>query len=188
MSARPTFTIFCGPMMSSKTTRLLAAIDRFRYQNLRVIAFKPKLDRRYTPEEISTHSGGKMAAILVSSGDEILRNSSLLNPDVVAVDEAFMIDGSADAVVQLFRQGVTIVVSSIEMSATCNIFPEMEKMIPWATRVEKCAAVCLVCGEDAYYTQKKVADLAEIAIGGAELYEPRCWHHHGTVKIEVENI
>jgi len=188
MSARPTFTIFCGPMMSSKTTRLLAAIDRFRYQNLTVVAFKPKLDRRYTPEEISTHNGGKMTAIVVSTGDEILRHSSMLTPDVVAVDEAFMIDGSADALIKLFRMGVTIVVSSIEMSATCNIFIELEKMLPWATRIEKCAAVCLVCGEDAYYTQRKIADLAEIAVGGSELYEPRCWHHHNTVKVEVENI
>jgi len=188
MPARPTFTIFCGPMMSSKTTRLLAAIDRFRFQNLKVVAFKPKLDRRYTPEEISTHNGGKISAVLVSSGDEILRHAELTNPDVVAVDEAFMIDGSADAVIQLFRQGVTIVVSSIEMSATCNVFTEMEKMLPWATRIEKCAAVCLICGEDAFYTQKKIADLAEIAVGGSELYEPRCWHHHSVVKLDVVNI
>jgi thymidine kinase len=71
--------------MSSKTTRLLAAIDRFRFQNLKVVAFKPKLDRRYTPEEISTHNGGKISAVLVSSGDEILRHAELTNPDVVAV-------------------------------------------------------------------------------------------------------
>ena len=168
--------------MSSKTTRLLAAIDRFRYQNLNVVAFKPKLDRRYTPEEISTHSGGKMNALTVSSGDELLRHAELVSPDVVAVDEAFMIDGSAEALITLFRRGVTVVVSSIEMSATCNVFHELEKMLPWATRIEKCAAVCLVCGEDAYYTQRKVADLAEIAVGGSELYEPRCWHHHNTVR------
>lgn len=168
--------------MSSKTTRLLAAIDRFRYQNLNVVAFKPKLDRRYTPEEISTHNGGKMNALSVSSGDELLRHAELVSPDVVAVDEAFMIDGSAEALITLFRRGVTVVVSSIEMSATCNVFHEIEKMLPWATRIEKCAAVCLVCGEDAYYTQRKVADLAEIAVGGSELYEPRCWHHHNTVR------
>ena len=64
----------------------------------------------------------------------------------------------------------------------------MEKMLPWATRIEKCAAVCLVCGEDAFYTQKKIADLAEIAVGGSELYEPRCWHHHSVVKLDMVNI
>ena len=187
MSTRPSFTIFCGPMMSSKTTKLLAAIDRFRYQNLRVLAFKPRLDRRYTPDEISTHNGGRIQATLVSSGDEILRHVGFSDPDVIAVDEAFMIDGSADALIQLYRQGKTVVVSSIEMSATCNVFTEVEKMLPWATKIEKCAAVCLICSEDAYYTQKKVSDIAEITVGGAELYEPRCWHHHNTIKLTDEN-
>lgn len=175
---RPTFTIFCGPMMSSKTTRLLAAIDRFRYQSLNVVAFKPSLDRRYTTHEISTHSGGKIDAIVVGSGDEILRHTEIIKPDVVAVDEAFMIDGSADALIRLFRSGITVVVSSIEMSSSCNVFVEIEKMLPWATRIEKCAAVCVSCGEDAYYTHRKISDLSEIVVGGAEMYEPRCWHHH----------
>jgi thymidine kinase len=168
--------------MSSKTTRLLAAVDRFRFQNLKVQAFKPKLDRRYTPDEISTHSGGKIPANVVSTGDEIVRFCEITMPDVVAVDEAFMIDGSADALIRLFRSGVTIVVSSIEMSSSCNIFPEVEKMLPWATRVEKCAAVCLECGEDAYYTHRKVDDISEIAVGGSEMYEPRCWHHHAIIQ------
>jgi len=168
--------------MSSKTTRLLAAIDRFRYQNLNVISFKPKLDRRYTPDEISTHNGGKINAVVVSSGDEILRHCDLSQPDVVAVDEAFMIDGCADALIALFRSGVTIVVSSIEMSSSCNVFYEVEKILPWATKIEKCSAVCLVCGEDAFYTHRKVEDMTEIAVGGAELYEPRCWHHHSIVQ------
>lgn len=178
----PTFTIFTGPMMGSKTTRLLGSIDRLRHQNRKIVAFKPRMDRRYTDNEISTHNGGKITAVVVSTGDEIIQHAALIEPDVVAVDEAFMIDGSADALITLFRRGVSILVSSIEMSANCNIFPEIERMLPWATKIEKCAAVCVVCGEDAYYTQKKVSDLTEIAIGGAELYEPRCWHHHSSVK------
>lgn len=182
MSTRPSFTVFCGPMMSSKTTRLLAAVDRFRYQNLKVASFKPKLDCRYTPDEISTHNGGKISAIVVSSGDEILRHCDLFTPDVVAVDEAFMIDGCADALIALFRSGTTVVVSSIEMSSSCNVFYEVEKLLPWATKVEKCAAVCMVCGEDAYYTHKKIDDMTEIAVGGSELYEPRCWHHHSVIQ------
>ena len=68
------------------------------------------------------------------------------------------------------------------MSANCNSFSEIEKMLPWATKIDKCTAVCVVCGEDAPYTQKKVNDIAEITVGGAELYEPRCWSHHATVR------
>jgi thymidine kinase len=140
------------------------------------------MDRRYAKEEITTHNGGKLEALIVSTGDEILRHVDVYEPDVVAVDEAFMIDGSADALIQIYRRGVSVVVSSIEMSANCNSFPEIEKILPWATNVEKCTAVCVVCGEDAPYTQKKVNDIAEITVGGSELYEPRCWSHHASAR------
>ena len=98
--------------------------------------------------------------------------------DVVAVDEAFMIEGVSEALVAIFRMGVTIVVSSLDLSANCKIFPEMEKLMCWATRVEKCPAVCPECGADAYYTFKKVECDEEILIGGSDIYEPRCWNHH----------
>jgi thymidine kinase len=140
------------------------------------------MDRRYAKEEITTHNGGKLEALIVSTGDEILRHTELYEPDVIAVDEAFMIDGSADALIKIYRRGISVVVSSIEMSANCNSFPEIEKILPWATKIEKCTAVCVVCGEDAPYTQKKVNDIAEITVGGSELYEPRCWSHHASAR------
>ena len=77
---------------------------------------------------------------------------------------------------------MSVVVSSIEMSASCKVFPEIEQILPWATKIEKCTAVCVVCGEDAPYTHRKVSDLAEITVGGAELYEPRCWSHHASAR------
>jgi thymidine kinase len=97
---------------------------------------------------------------------------------VVAVDEAFMIPGASWVLIDLFKKGKTIVVSSLDLSATGKAFDEIEAMFPWATHIEKCPAVCTVCGQDAFYTHKKVEDIAEITVGGSELYEPRCWKHH----------
>ena len=141
----PRFVIYCGPMMSSKTTRLMAEIERYKYKTKKVFAFKPKLDSRYTPDEICTHSGSKISARVISDGKDITRCVIFDEPDVIAVDEAFMIDGVADALID---------------------------------------AVCVICGDDAQYTHRKVDNLAEIAVGGAELYEPRCWSHHATARLQ----
>jgi thymidine kinase len=101
-------------------------------------------------------------------------------PDVIAVDEAFMIPNVAEVLTWLYRNGVNIIVSTLDISSTGKAFPEVEKMLAWATTVEKCAAVCTVCGHDAYYTHKKQVDedQGEIQVGGSELYEPRCFQHH----------
>ena len=176
----PAFVIFTGPMFGSKTTRLLAVVDRFRYQNRKVIAFKPLMDDRYSSVEIRTHSGGVLAAIGVQSGKDILDYLTSLSYDydVIAVDEAFMIDGVANVLLSMFRQGKTIVVSSLQLSATGNVFEEIRDMMPWATKIEICPAVCPLTGRDAYYTHHKIKGLAEITVGGADMYEPRCWEHY----------
>ena len=176
----PKFIMFTGPMFGSKTTRLLATIDRYRYQNKNVLAFKPRMDARYSESKIVTHSGGNYPAICVNLGEEIL--SFVQNyqdgVDIVAVDEAFMIDGVCDALLTLFRQGKTIIVSSLQLSASGNVFEEIKDMMPWATKIEICPAVCPITGRDAFYTHRKVNGLEEIHVGGSDLYEPRCWEHH----------
>ena len=108
----PTWTMFVGPMFGSKTTRLVAAIDRYRYQNREIAVFKPKMDTRYEDTKITTHAGAKVSATCVSSGKDIVEAVlEMPSCDVVAVDEAFMIDGCADALLFLFRLGKSIVVS-----------------------------------------------------------------------------
>jgi len=182
----PKFIIFTGPMFGSKTTRVLAVVDRFRYQHRKVIAFKPLMDDRYSDIEIRTHSGGSLAAVGVRNGKDIVRHLDSLSSecDVVVVDEAFMIDGVANVLLELFRKGKTIVVSSLQLSASGNVFEEIESMLPWATKIEICAAVCPICGRDAHYTHRKVEGLAEIAVGGSDMYEPRCWEHHSYMNQE----
>lgn len=185
---QPQFVVLCGPMFGSKTTRLIAAADRYRYQKKRVVAFKPKMDTRYEISAIKSHSGATIPAIPVNHGNDILEHlaDDSTDYDVVIVDEAFMIDEVAEVLIWLFKNGLNIVVSSIELSATCNVFDEMRDILPWATRVEKCPAVCTVCSSDAYYTYKKQADGVEVAVGGSEMYEPRCWHHHPEMNKKAE--
>ena len=179
----PEFIIFTGPMFSSKTTRLLACLERYKYQKRTIHTFKPQIDDRYSTSEISTHSGWKQPAMNIANGGELLVNiRAMLNRgdkcDIIAVDEAFMIPNIGTALINLYRSGLTVVVSSLDMSSNCNPFDEMTMMFPYATRIEKCSAVCTICGADAPYTHRKVKGGTEIAVGGSEMYEPRCWTHH----------
>ncbi|MAG27595.1 hypothetical protein CMI47_18840 [Candidatus Pacearchaeota archaeon] len=176
----PEFIIFTGPMFGSKTTRLLGTVDRFRYQNKTVLSFKPKLDDRYSSGDITTHNGGKLRAIIVENGSEVIDHviDSGESVGVVAVDEAFMIDDIAEALIYLFRKGKTIVVSSLQLSATGKVFEEIRDIMPWATKIEICPAVCPITGRDAYYTHRKSDCIDEITVGGSDLYEPRCWEYH----------
>jgi thymidine kinase len=174
----PTFTVYTGAMFSSKTSKLLMELERFKYQHKRISVFKPQIDERYSSTDVVTHGGWSIPAVVVKSGADILENLEKLEKvaQVVAVDEAFMIPNIAEVLIWLYRNGVNIVVSTLDISATGKPFREVEKMLVWATRVDKCAAVCTVCGKDAFYTHKKLVDedSGEIQVGGSNIYEARC--------------
>lgn len=181
----PTFTVYTGPMFGSKTSKLLMELERFKYQHKRIAVFKPQIDERYSATDVVTHSGWSIPAIVVKSGADILENLERLEKvaHVVAVDEAFMIPNVAEVLIWLYRNGINIVASTLDISATGKPFHEVEKILVWATRVDKCAAVCTVCGKDAFYTHKKLVDedSSEIQVGGSELYEPRCGLCHPNI-------
>lgn len=191
MNRNPRFEIFTGPMFGGKTTRLIAALDRYQYQNKSILLFKPKIDERYDRDSIVTHSGLSLSSRAVgfsrveriSTGKELLQRFNACNSghdlDVVAVDEAFMIPGAAAALKKIYNRGKTVLVSSLQLSSSGDPYDELQELLPWATGVHICPAVCSVCGEDAYFTQKVAGnnDPGKLEIGGSELYQPRCHSH-----------
>lgn len=175
----PELKIFTGPMFGGKTTRMLAALERYQYQNRTTKLFKPWMDTRYTDEKVVvTHKGQQHNSILVSRGEEILEKG--LDADVIAVDELFMIQGSAEALISLFQKGKTILVSTLQLSSMPSgytAFEEPKILMPWATSIEVCPAVCAHCDRDAYYTQRIGSQPKKILVGGADDYQPVCWKH-----------
>lgn len=172
----PEFKVFTGPMFGGKTTKLLSAIERYKYQKKKVVLFKPAIDGRYSKEKVVTHTGQKLDSIAVSSGNEILKN--IAGVDVVAVDELFMILGGGEALIEVFMSGKDVIVSSLQLSSVPKVFKEVKDILPYATSIEVCPAVCSRCDRDAFYTHRLTSDTSEVSIGGAESYEPRCFYHY----------
>ena len=172
----PEFKIFTGPMFGGKTTRLLADLERYKYQNKKIKLFKPRMEKRYSSNMVATHGGKFKNCTLVDSGQEILRKSG--DAKVIAVDEVFMIDGAAHALLDLFSRNRTILVSSLQLSSEPKPLPEIKDLLPYATKIEVCPAVCVVCGKDAFYTKRKIDSFNQIEVGGKESYEPLCYEHY----------
>jgi thymidine kinase len=176
--------VYTGPMWGGKTSRMLLEVEKHRHGGREIHAFKPKIDNRYASEEIVTHMGWSIPATCVKNGADIerhmLEHAKEFKNSLIVVDELFMLPGVADTLVWFFKQGVDVVVATLDLSYSCKPFEEVTKLLPWATRVEKCPSACLVCGHDAYYTYRKVdiASEEEVQVGGKETYEPRCRKHH----------
>lgn len=173
------FIVCCGPMMSGKTSSLLAYVDRAKYQKRSVIALKPAIDARYDAARIVSHAGWGIDAYAVQDNEDAGRLILESNVDIVAFDEAFMIPGIANVLIDAFRrQRKDVIVSSLDLSYKCEPFEEIALMFPIATEVRKFSSVCMVCSNDARYTHKKVWNEIENQVGGHDVYEPRCFDCH----------
>lgn len=179
------FIVFCGPMFGGKTTKLLSAVDRYHYQKRDIFAFKPLIDQRYAKEKIVTHWGGELKAHLIHDANgiwEFLATAKVTpsQQPVIAVDEAFMLSDAGKVLPELFKRGATVIVSTLQISSDGNTYPEVAAFMPYATKVEVCPAVCTAtaCGADAHYTEK-IGGRSDhgIEVGGAEMYQPRCFRH-----------
>lgn len=191
MTTQAKFVLYTGPMFSSKTTKLLSRIDRSKYQKKRSISFKPQIDDRYSIDnQIVTHNDVHIQSCGVNRGQDILDIVANNQPiDIVAIDELFMIPGSGEACVELFKKGYDVYVSSIDLDYLGNPFEEVKEIMPYCTQIVKCKAVCSVCQEDAHYTYKKedmhldTTDSNVLQVGGEETYEPRCQLHHKHMRL-----
>ena len=178
------FLLFVGPMFGGKTTRMLSELDRHSYRGRDIYVFKPSVDNRYRDSEIVSHNGGSVAAHVVRNAYEI--ETLLLkwgvdiaeDSPVIAIDELFMLSGASEVIPRLFRSGATLIASTIQLNSDGNPFQTIMGLMPYATKIEVCSAVCSVCSADAFYTQK-IAGRSDfdIEVGGSDLYEPRCFAH-----------
>jgi thymidine kinase len=174
------FKVFTGPMFGGKTTRLLTVIERDVIRGMNVLSFKPKIDTRYSQEKITTHLGASVDATLVTSGVDIIKSVRACTErvDSVAIDEFFMIPMAGSIAAKLFQEGINIYISSLQLSSIPDAYEEVAMVLPWATEIVVCPAVCVSCGADAYYTLKTGGDPnAAVEVGGADLYQPRCFEH-----------
>lgn len=172
--------VFTGPMFSSKSTGLIEHLRRAKIAKKSVIMFKPSIDNRYSENEVVSHNGEKLEAVVLH-GDRGAEIAILAAPyDVVGVDEIqFFNPAVVDALNILADAGKEVVVSGLNADFMGQPFETTALVLHHADRVEKLAAVCRPCGNDAVWTQliqngKEITGGDPVHVGGSESYEPRC--------------
>ena len=169
--------VITGPMFAGKTTELMRRLHRYELAGKRVLLFKPRLDVRSGSGQVKSHDGRSMEAIEIALSAEILRYVDE-HGDVAAigVDEAQFLDGNLVRVIRILRErGIDVFVAGLDMDYRGEPFGYMPQLMAMADEVVKLKAVCVVCGADATHSFKKRLDDKVIEVGGAELYEPRCF-------------
>jgi thymidine kinase len=176
--------VITGPMFSGKTEELIRRLRRARIARLKVQVFKPALDTRFQPGKVISHAGADTDAIPIPSANELLRQMES-DTRVVAIDETqFFDDEIVPAIQELADDDIRVIVAGLDTDFRAEPFGPMPLLMAKAERLDKLAAICMVCGNPASRTQRLIlgqpASYFEpiIAIGAADVYEARCRAHH----------
>jgi len=77
--------VIAGCMFSGKTEELIRRLRRAKIAKQIVLVFKPKIDTRYSVDEIVSHSEQSLPSIIVETPQEILELSK--DAQVIGIDE-----------------------------------------------------------------------------------------------------
>src|SRR3990167_4323059 len=182
--------VYCGCMFSGKTTRLVGDLKtRVKHAGQKVQAFSPVVDTRSGIGKIVAKNGDFFLSQTVSRAEDIL---DLIKDetDMVAIDEAQFFDEEIIEVCRRLMRHHEVFVAGLDTDFRGEPFGPMPEILAIALRVEKLAAICVVCGEDAHCTQRLVDGLPAhyndpivLPGGTAEGYEARCLLHH---RVEID--
>jgi len=176
--------VITGSMFSGKTDELIRRLRRATIARQKVQVFKPVIDHRYGVEKVTSHDGNAYKALPISEAKEIFDH---LDPEttVVGVDEAQFFDAEIALITnRLAAQGIRVIVAGLDMDFRGEPFGPMPIILAQAERVSKLQAICMVCGEPAYCTQRLVNGIPAhyndpiVIVGADELYEARCRECH----------
>jgi thymidine kinase len=173
--------VICGSMFSGKTEELIRRLRRSQIANQKVEIFKPRLDTRYSEEEIVSHDLSTIHSTPVDSAGQILLLVSEV--EVVGIDEAQFFDsGIVEVVRKLANMGVRVIVAGLDMDYRGEPFGPMPELLANAEFVTKVHAICQRCGSLANYSYRLKENEEQVMLGEKESYEPRCrrcfYHGH----------
>lgn len=167
--------VICGSMFSGKTEELIRRLRRAQIARQKVSIFKPRIDRRYGSDHIVSHNLQRIPSQEVSDCGEILKRA--MDADAVGIDEAQFFGADLIGVCQkLADSGKRVIVAGLDQDYTGKPFEPMPQLLAVAEYITKTLAICVVCGNPANRTQRKVPSKERIVVGAADLYEARCRH------------
>ncbi len=165
--------VIVGSMFSGKTEELIRRLKRAQIARLKVEIFKPKIDVRYSDNDVVSHDSTAIRSTPVDAAENLLMLAS--GNDVVGIDEAQFFDNNLVRVCnQLANQGVRVIVAGLDMDFQGKPFGPMPQLLATAEYVSKVHAICVKCGGLAQFSHRVVKSQDLVVLGEKDEYEPLC--------------
>ncbi len=166
--------VIAGSMFSGKSEELIRRLNRARIARQKVQVFKPRIDDRYSVEEIASHSGMTHISKPVMTAKELMSQIDE-DTEVIGIDEGQFFDMEVvDAVNELALMGKRVIIAGLDQDYMGKPFEPMPQLLSIAEYITKTHAICVSCGQTANYSQRTFESEERVEVGATGKYEARC--------------
>lgn len=182
--------LIIGTMFAGKSTELLKYLRRAQIAGKKTCLLRPDLDTRnfLTHDEQPLYQGVKVFQISTQSLPMVFPHDELLGFDTIGIDEwqFFPVQHWNDILLPFLQtlqdQKKECYISGLSGTFHLTPFNIISRTIPLANHIQLESAICLHCGDNAYYTYRQNINHQASAdeqnpdnIGAAEKYSALCW-------------
>jgi thymidine kinase len=165
--------VICGSMFSGKTEELIRRLKRAKIAKQKVEIFKPKVDTRYSIEDVVSHDENVILSTPVETAAALLLLTSEV--EVVGIDEAQFFDmGLIEVCNTLASQGIRVIVAGLDMDYLGRPFGPIPGLMATAEYLTKVHAICVRCGNLANHSHRIGQNEKLVVLGETDIYEPLC--------------
>jgi thymidine kinase len=165
--------VVTGSMFSGKTEELIRRIKRSEIAHQKVAIFKPKIENRYSENNVVSHDSKSIPSIPVSEAKEIL--DYIDDVEVIGIDEAQFFENELIEVCnQIANKGKRIIIAALDMDFAGKPFGPIPHLLSIAEYVTKVHAICIQCGNLAHYSHRLGDTQKLVLLGEKDIYEPLC--------------
>ena len=165
--------VICGPMFSGKTEELIRRLVRAQIAKKNVFIFKHSTDNRYSEDYIVSHNKNKIKCHSITHSKQIIDFSKDI--DIIGVDETQFFDSTIiETCNALANKGKRVIIAGLDRDYKAIPFGPMASLLTHADYITKLNAICMVCGNQASFSQRLTDEKNQILVGESEKYEARC--------------
>lgn len=174
-------TVITGPMFAGKSSKIISIRNANYVAGNKCALFKPGNDNRYSDYEIATHDGKRVvvSAVLDSKSTKDVIDFVEIGIDVFIFDEAQFFDPQfiIEVVEELlYKHKKDVVIAGLSQDSDGKPFGAMPYLLAIADDIVHLKSVCAknkTIGTATRTYRKDKNNKNQVAVGGAELYEPR---------------
>ena len=169
--------VIAGCMFSGKTEELIRRLRRAMIAKQKTVIFKPEIDNRYSDSAIVSHSEQSLPSFAIKDAKQILELAG--DAQVIGIDEAQFFSNELIEVCHILaNSGKRVIIAGLDQDYKGLPFEPIPQLLATAEYITKTLAICVVCGNPADRSQRKVQSSERVLVAAHDIYEARCRKCH----------